>query len=149
MDFTTASTPCQSAENGLHGDGSNFMPLVQLQSEDIAPRIVQIAGIYPGITADEFMAPQSSPVAPLGEHTHASVSARAWTKFGCLGTVTQRYSATSCSRFLSLRIPLPHASCFAQACGSLTFRTQTGRRWARLPWPPPTHCSWPGTRWCL
>jgi len=34
--------------------------------EDISPRIVQIAGVYPGITAPELNAPQSAPASPLG-----------------------------------------------------------------------------------
>jgi len=42
------------------------MPLVQLNDEDISPRIIQIAGVYPGITADELMAPQSAPAARHG-----------------------------------------------------------------------------------
>jgi hypothetical protein len=54
------------AIEGNHGTGSRFMPLLQLVDEEIAPRIIQVAGIYPGVTVDEIMAPQSSPAAPLG-----------------------------------------------------------------------------------
>lgn len=43
------------------------MPLIQLIDEDIAPRIVAVAGVYPGITGAELMAPKSARAAPLGK----------------------------------------------------------------------------------
>lgn len=54
----------------LHGENSCFLPLDQCDEEYYAPRIVQIAGVYPGITKDEFNAVTSSPPAELGQWTY-------------------------------------------------------------------------------
>eukprot|EP00616_Rhizochromulina_sp_CCMP1243_P010155 CAMPEP_0118962446 /NCGR_PEP_ID=MMETSP1173-20130426/788_1 /TAXON_ID=1034831 /ORGANISM="Rhizochromulina marina cf, Strain CCMP1243" /LENGTH=221 /DNA_ID=CAMNT_0006910713 /DNA_START=107 /DNA_END=772 /DNA_ORIENTATION=+ len=55
-----------SADLGLHGTGSRFIPLVQLGADEVAPRTVPVAGMYPGITVSELMAPESSPAPNLG-----------------------------------------------------------------------------------
>ena len=43
----------------LHGEGSCFMPLKQLDEGTLSPRIVQIAGAFPGLSTEDFMAVQS------------------------------------------------------------------------------------------
>jgi len=62
-----SSTTCAG---NLHGEGSCFMPLVQLDSEYVAPRIVRVAGMYPGLTASELAAPSSDDPAPTGQWTY-------------------------------------------------------------------------------
>mmetsp|Transcript_4998 Transcript_4998/g.7326 ORF Transcript_4998/g.7326 Transcript_4998/m.7326 type:complete len:181 (-) Transcript_4998:35-577(-) len=54
----------------LHGQGSCFLPLRQLDQEYHAPRIVQIAGAYPGITVDEFNSVTSEPPAEMGQWSY-------------------------------------------------------------------------------
>ena len=54
------------AEEGSHGTGSRFMPLLQNMPDDMSSRMVPVAGVYPGITAEELKAPLSSPAAPIG-----------------------------------------------------------------------------------
>lgn len=44
----------------MHGTGSRFLSITQLKGDELMPRIVPIAGVYPGITAQELMAPTSS-----------------------------------------------------------------------------------------
>lgn len=51
----------------MHGQGSCFMPIKQLPEDYYAPRIVQIAGAYPGVTREEFMAVQSDDAAIQGQ----------------------------------------------------------------------------------
>jgi len=45
----------------LHGQNSCFMPLQQLDSDAYMPRVVQIAGAYPGLTRQDFEAVTSEP----------------------------------------------------------------------------------------
>lgn len=52
---------------GLHGENSCFMPLSQLDQDYYGPRIVQIAGAYPGVTREEFFAVNSEPPAEQGQ----------------------------------------------------------------------------------
>jgi len=54
----------------LHGQNSCFLPLQQQEEDFCAPRIIQIAGGYPGITKDEYYAVQSEPAAELGQWTY-------------------------------------------------------------------------------
>src|SRR6056300_771079 len=53
---TTTVLHSSSATSGgsLHGQDSCFMPLKQLDQDYFAPRIVQIAGAYPGLTKEDF-----------------------------------------------------------------------------------------------
>jgi len=51
----------------LHGEGSCFMPLKQLDEGSLAPRIVQIAGAFPGLSTEAFMAVQSEEGASPGQ----------------------------------------------------------------------------------
>lgn len=54
----------------LHGQNSCFLPLNQLDQDYYAPRIVQIAGAYPGISKEEFVAVRSEPSAVQGQWTY-------------------------------------------------------------------------------
>jgi len=54
----------------MHGDSSCFLPLTQLDQDYYAPRIVQIAGAYPGITAEDFFAVTSEPSPPQGQWSY-------------------------------------------------------------------------------
>mmetsp|Transcript_23793 Transcript_23793/g.31109 ORF Transcript_23793/g.31109 Transcript_23793/m.31109 type:complete len:228 (+) Transcript_23793:101-784(+) len=56
----------EESKEGLHGTGSRFLSVIQLKSDEVQPRIVQIAGVYPGLTIEEFNAPVSSPPAERG-----------------------------------------------------------------------------------
>ena len=59
-----ASSPqaeVQSVGEGLHGEASCFLPLDQLDNGVLWPRIVRVAGIYPGLTQAEV---QCVPMAP-------------------------------------------------------------------------------------
>eukprot|EP00578_Thalassiosira_sp_NH16_P024189 CAMPEP_0181100382 /NCGR_PEP_ID=MMETSP1071-20121207/13163_1 /TAXON_ID=35127 /ORGANISM="Thalassiosira sp., Strain NH16" /LENGTH=192 /DNA_ID=CAMNT_0023183107 /DNA_START=353 /DNA_END=932 /DNA_ORIENTATION=+ len=51
----------------LHGQSSCFMPLLQNDEEYIAPRIVQIAGAYPGADVETYLSLTSEPSADRGQ----------------------------------------------------------------------------------
>jgi len=55
---------------GIHGENSCFLPLKQLDQDYYAPRIVQIAGPYPGVTREEYFAVTSEEVAEPGQWTY-------------------------------------------------------------------------------
>lgn len=78
-----------SMAGNLHGQNACFVPLEQLDQDYYAPRIlqvsfgairvrdgcssikmIQIAGAYPGITAEEITAVQSEPAPELGQWTY-------------------------------------------------------------------------------
>ena len=42
-----------AAVSGQHGTESHFLPIDQLDGDQTAPRILPIAGVFPGITAAE------------------------------------------------------------------------------------------------
>jgi len=44
----------------LHGENFKFMPLSKLSRDEYFPRVIQIGGVYPGVTLDEYYAPKSS-----------------------------------------------------------------------------------------
>ena len=50
---------------GAHGTGYRFMPLSTITRES-SPAVVCIAGLYPGLTADQLAAPQPVPFAQPG-----------------------------------------------------------------------------------
>mmetsp|Transcript_1807 Transcript_1807/g.3805 ORF Transcript_1807/g.3805 Transcript_1807/m.3805 type:complete len:214 (-) Transcript_1807:375-1016(-) len=58
------------AVGGLHGDNSCFLPLVQLEQDYYAPRIVQIAGSYPGVTREDYFAVTSEEPPVQGQWTY-------------------------------------------------------------------------------
>jgi len=62
-------TPAESVGN-LHGQGSCFMPLLQNDEEYIAPRIVQIAGSYPGVDVATYLSLSSEPPADMGQWSY-------------------------------------------------------------------------------
>uniref|UniRef100_A0A7S2D8L0 Rubisco accumulation factor 1 C-terminal domain-containing protein n=1 Tax=Haptolina brevifila TaxID=156173 RepID=A0A7S2D8L0_9EUKA len=59
------STLTTERPEGSHGTGYRFMPLSSMSKEP-APALVCIAGAYPGLTADQLLAPQALPFAPAG-----------------------------------------------------------------------------------
>ena len=65
-----ASTEPLQMSGSLHGQNACFLPLKQLDQDYFAPRIVQIAGAYPGITREELMAVTSEPVPGKGQWTY-------------------------------------------------------------------------------
>lgn len=71
-DFRLKSTQATSdvSFGSLHGENSCFMPLKQLDQDYFAPRIVQIAGSYPGLTKEEFYAVKSEPPPEPGQWTY-------------------------------------------------------------------------------
>jgi hypothetical protein len=50
---------------GVHSTGYRFMPLSTMAKEN-GPALICIAGAYPGITAEQLLAPQALPFAPFG-----------------------------------------------------------------------------------
>mmetsp|Transcript_28887 Transcript_28887/g.35133 ORF Transcript_28887/g.35133 Transcript_28887/m.35133 type:complete len:231 (+) Transcript_28887:110-802(+) len=65
------SSRCPTKAYGnAHGENSCFLPLVQLDQDFYAPRIVQIAGTYPGLTVEEFEAVTSEPAPAAGQWTY-------------------------------------------------------------------------------
>ena len=69
-DSLLAATPSLTSFGNIHGQEACFLPLKQLGSDYYAPRIVQIAGAYPGLSRDEFLAVQSEPPADQGQWTY-------------------------------------------------------------------------------
>lgn len=68
--FRLQSSADGTVIGGLHGDNSCFLPLKQLDQDYYAPRIVQIAGSYPGVSREDFFAVTSEPVAEMGQWTY-------------------------------------------------------------------------------
>lgn len=60
----------EMSKSSLHGENSCFMPVKQLDQDYYAPRIIQIAGMYPGITKGEYEAVSSEPTAEIGQWTY-------------------------------------------------------------------------------
>lgn len=54
----------------LHGENACFLPLKQMEQDSFAPRIIQIAGAYPGLTREEFYAVSSEPSPEQGQWTY-------------------------------------------------------------------------------
>lgn len=63
---TSATTESASVGN-IHGQSSCFLPLLQNDEEYIAPRTVQIAGAYPGVDIETYLALTSEPAAEMGQ----------------------------------------------------------------------------------
>lgn len=53
-----------STGDGLHGEKSCFLPLDQLDNGEPWPRIIRVAGVYPGLTQAEVAACTSAPAPP-------------------------------------------------------------------------------------
>mmetsp|Transcript_23231 Transcript_23231/g.34585 ORF Transcript_23231/g.34585 Transcript_23231/m.34585 type:complete len:225 (+) Transcript_23231:106-780(+) len=60
-------SPNQSMGGSLHGQDACYLPLDQLDQEYFSPRIIQIAGSYPGLTKEAFYAVNSEPPAEMGQ----------------------------------------------------------------------------------
>ena len=56
--------------SAVHGENSCFLPLKQLVQDDYSPRIIQIAGAYPGLTKEDFTAVSSEPSPDPGQWTY-------------------------------------------------------------------------------
>jgi len=56
-----------STHGNLHGQNACFLPLKQLDQDYHSPRIIQIAGAYPGLSFEEFNAVKSQPSAAVGQ----------------------------------------------------------------------------------
>jgi len=56
-----------AALGNLHGESACFLPLLQNDEQYIAPRIVQIAGPYPGVDTETYLSLTSDPSAELGQ----------------------------------------------------------------------------------
>lgn len=65
-----AETSLRVPQGSLHGENACFLPLKQMDQDTFAPRIVQIAGAYPGLTREEFFAVRSEPAPPQGQWTY-------------------------------------------------------------------------------
>lgn len=69
--FITQLQATEMATGGsLHGENSCFLPLKQLDQDYYAPRIIQIAGSYPGLTREDFFAVNSEPPAEVGQWSY-------------------------------------------------------------------------------
>lgn len=51
---------------GLHGDQFKYLPILQGKYNEFFPRIVPIAGVFPGVTYEQLMAPTPNEYAPPG-----------------------------------------------------------------------------------
>ncbi|GKY93976.1 hypothetical protein MPSEU_000364500 [Mayamaea pseudoterrestris] len=59
------------SNSNLHGQNSCFMPLKQLDQDYYAPRIIHVAGTFPGITKQEILAtPPSEPSPDQGQWSY-------------------------------------------------------------------------------
>jgi len=67
---STNSPTLKMSEGSLHGENSCFLPMKQLDQDYYAPRIIQIAGMYPGITREEYEAVSSEPAPEMGQWTY-------------------------------------------------------------------------------
>eukprot|EP00316_Scyphosphaera_apsteinii_P016710 CAMPEP_0119302948 /NCGR_PEP_ID=MMETSP1333-20130426/4462_1 /TAXON_ID=418940 /ORGANISM="Scyphosphaera apsteinii, Strain RCC1455" /LENGTH=197 /DNA_ID=CAMNT_0007305475 /DNA_START=107 /DNA_END=700 /DNA_ORIENTATION=+ len=52
-------------QDGLHGTGYHFMPMTAMPNEP-SPALVAIAGAYPGLSAQQLLAPQPLPLPEQG-----------------------------------------------------------------------------------
>jgi len=59
-----------AATSGSHGQGFHFMPMIRTGSKEHFPRILPIAGVFPGITTQELLAPRPNPSAPQGSWSY-------------------------------------------------------------------------------
>eukprot|EP00558_Chaetoceros_sp_UNC1202_P009003 CAMPEP_0197247050 /NCGR_PEP_ID=MMETSP1429-20130617/26065_1 /TAXON_ID=49237 /ORGANISM="Chaetoceros sp., Strain UNC1202" /LENGTH=188 /DNA_ID=CAMNT_0042707857 /DNA_START=218 /DNA_END=784 /DNA_ORIENTATION=+ len=59
-----------SAAGNVHGQNSCFLPLEQVDQDYYASRIVQIAGMYPGVTKEEINSVTSEPPPPMGQWSY-------------------------------------------------------------------------------
>lgn len=106
--------PLLNTPEGLHGTGSRFLPLLQLGDDEVTPRIVQVAGVLPGLSPADVLAPESSPPAPLGAFRFPACLDAACDPPACLAGagVGARARAGHCSDSLT-HLPF---QCLALSC---------------------------------
>jgi Rubisco Assembly chaperone C-terminal domain len=68
--LSATRSPAATSGGSLHGQDSCFLPLKQLDMDHYTPRIVQIAGAYPGLTRQQFFAVSSEPAPPQGQWSY-------------------------------------------------------------------------------
>lgn len=68
--FYLQSSTLNLSNGRLHGQDACFLPLEQLDQEYRAPRILQIAGMYPGLSKEDIMAVSSEPAAEVGQWSY-------------------------------------------------------------------------------
>jgi len=68
--FNNSPTFHEMSKASLHGENSCFLPCRQLDEDYFAPRVLQIAGSYPGITREEYDAVSSEPSSIPGQWTY-------------------------------------------------------------------------------
>lgn len=68
--ITAAVSGSASSSGSLHGQNACFLPLKQLDQDSYSPRIVQIAGAYPGLTREEYYAVSSEPPPVPGQWSY-------------------------------------------------------------------------------
>ena len=59
-----------STSSGVHGQGFRFLPQIRTGRTEHYPRILPVAGVYPGVTVEELLAPVPLPAAPQGTWTY-------------------------------------------------------------------------------
>jgi hypothetical protein len=59
-----------SMKMGGHGSNFKFLPVQRGSKKEHFPRILQIAGVYSELTAEQLYAPASTPAAPAGRWTY-------------------------------------------------------------------------------
>jgi len=106
-------SPSNSVSGGnLHGQNACFLPLEQLDQDYEAPRIVQIAGSYPGLTREEFFAVTSEPPPEAGQWSY-DFSDPDGPQMGTVAVRGTEITATAIdpvviiSEHFSLGVPLP------------------------------------------
>lgn len=65
-----ASEGDSSAIGNAHGQNHCFLPIQQLHQDTHTPRIVPIAGVYPGLSSEEFLAPIPEPISQPGQWSY-------------------------------------------------------------------------------
>ena len=58
-------------KSGMHGEEFHYMPVIKGSRDEHYPRILPIAGVYPGITIEEVMAPSAIPLQDPGSWTYS------------------------------------------------------------------------------
>ena len=59
-----------SVKSGQHGQGFRFMPMTRTSKREHFPRILPIAGVFPGLSTAELLAPPPAASAPPGMWTY-------------------------------------------------------------------------------
>jgi len=65
--LVSSSSSSSTSPTGTHAENACFLPLQSLGQDYLAPRIIQIAGAYPGLTKGDFEAVTSEPAPVPGQ----------------------------------------------------------------------------------